>query len=442
MSKYMTISFRNLILILTTTITPVLAWGSINVSEERFQKQQLERLRPSLIDINLNLSRVDSLSARGSGFLAGRQDWIITNFHVVDRKLHRYADHRLLVLGSKGQRFNAKIIAVDVAADLAVLQSDYPLPGAVLTPHTEPLKKGEKLYAYGKSEGDEFRVSAGTFTRNIRDGSVSELVFSGRLEAGMSGGPVLDSRGRLVGVNQSIMLEHPYDSRLVNADDVQKILTKAAQSPYASADAAIQDMVQQYRDLAAFEVDVITKPNKPKDWLGPFGVLTTDRTCDHHLYSLADERFEIYRLKCESSNGSARDGEMNLGAIEMRHYWLISRGGSAWRAAAASKYMMEYLRKVPEPESREQGAWICQFKRHTNTQSLKIDVQTCSRPYLRIPGLLDYRLRAALEVTDHESMVSALEANGIDPENMERLTHAWINRFERSKPNVSPKVKP
>lgn len=442
MSKYMTISFRNLILILTTAITPVLAWSSSNVPEERFQKQQLERLRPSLIDINLNLSRVDSLSARGSGFLAGRQDWIITNFHVVDRKLHRYSDHRLLVLGSKGQRFNAKIIAVDVAADLAVLQSDYPLPGAFLTPHTEPLEKGEKLYAYGKSEGDEFRVSAGTFTRNIRDGSISELVFSGRLEAGMSGGPVLDSRGRLVGVNQSIMLEHPYDSRLVNAEDVQKILTKAAQSPYASADAAIQDMVQQYRDLAAFEVDVITKPNKPKDWLGPFGVLTTDRTCDHRLFSLADERFEIYRLKCESSNGIARDGEMNLGAIEMRHYWLISRGGSAWRAAAASKYMMEYLRKVPEPESREQGAWTCQFKRHTNTQNLKVDVQTCTRSYLRIPGLQDYRLRAALEVTDHESMVSALEANGIDPKNMERLMLAWLNRFERSKPDVSPKVKP
>lgn len=85
---------------------------------------------------------------------------------------------------------------------------------------------------------------------------------------------------------------------------------------------------------------------------------------------------------------------------------------------------MEYLRKVPEPESREQGAWTCQFKRHTNTQNHKVDVQTCSRPYLRIPGLLDYRLRAALEVTDHEFMVSALEADGIDPQNMERLTLA------------------
>ena len=442
MTEYMTISFRHLFIALATAITPFLAWASSNVSEERFQKQQLERLRPSLIDVNLNLSRVDSLSSRGSGFLAGRQDWIITNFHVVDRKLHRFADHRILVFGSKGQRFNAKIIAVDVAADLAVLQSDHPLPGAALMPYTEPLKKGEKLYAYGKSEGDEFRVSTGTFTRNIRDGSVSELVFSGRLEAGMSGGPVLDARGRLVGVNQSIMLEHPYDSRLVNAADIQKILTKAEELPYANADAAIQDMVQQYRDMATFEVDAITKPNKPRDWLGPFGVLTTDNICDHQLFSLADERFEIYRLKCQTVPGDARDGRVNLGAIEFRHYWMISPGGSAWRAAAASKYMMEYLRKVPEPESREQGAWNCQFTRHTNTNNLKIDVQTCSRRYLRIPGLLDYRVRAALEVTDHESMVSALEADGIDPQNMARLTLAWLNRFERSKQAASAKVKP
>ena len=442
MTEYMTISFRHLFIALATAITPFLAWASSNVSEERFQKQQLERLRPSLIDVNLNLSRVDSLSSRGSGFLAGRQDWIITNFHVIDRKLHRFADHRILVFGSKGQRFNAKIIAVDVAADLAVLQSDHPLPGAALMPHTEPLKKGEKLYAYGKSEGDEFRVSTGTFTRNIRDGTVSELVFSGRLEAGMSGGPVLDARGRLVGVNQSIMLEHPYDSRLVNAADIQKILIKAEESPYANADAAIQDMVQQYRDMATFEVDAITKPNKPRDWLGPFGVLTTDNICDHQLFSLADERFEIYRLKCQTVPGDARDGRMNLGAIEFRHYWMISPGGSAWRAAAASKYMMEYLRKVPEPESREQGAWNCQFTRHTNTNNLKIDVQTCSRSYLRIPGLLDYRVRAALEVTDHESMVSALEADGIDPQNMARLTLAWLNRFERSKQAASAKVKP
>ena len=438
----MPMCLRNLIIILTAVITPVLAWSSSNVSEERFQKQQLERLRPSLIDINLNLSRVDSLSARGSGFLAGRQDWIITNFHVVDRKLHRYADHRLLVLGSKGQRFNARIIAVDVAADLAILQSDHPLPGAVLKPYIEPLTKGEKLYAYGKSKGNDFKVSAGSFKKNIADGSVTELIFTGKLEAGMSGGPVLDEQGRLVGVNQSITLDFPYESRLVNAVDVQKILIKAAQSPYGNSDTAIADMIQQYRDMTAFEVDAITKPNKPKDWLGPFGVLTTDNICDHQLFSLADERFEIYRLKCETSNDDASVGEMNLGAIELRHYWMISRGGSAWRAAAASKYMMEYLRKVPEPESREQGAWTCQFKRHTNTQNLKVDVQTCSRPYLRLPGLFDYRLRAALEVTDHESMVSALEADGIDPKNLERLTLAWLNRFERSKSVVTTVIKP
>ena len=438
----MPMCLRNLIIILTAVITPVLAWGSSNVSDERFQKQQLERLRPSLIDINLNLSRVDSLSSRGSGFLAGRQDWIVTNFHVIERKLHRDADHRLLVFGSKGQRFNARIIAVDVAADLAVLQSDHPLPGAVLTPYVEPLTKGEKLYAYGKSKGNDFKVSTGSFKKNIADGSVTELIFTGKLEAGMSGGPVLDEQGRLVGVNQSITLDFPYESRLVNAVDVQKILIKAAQSPYGNSDTAIADMIQQYRALTAFEVDAITKPNKPKDWLGPFGVLTTDNICDHQLFSLADERFEIYRLKCETSNDDARVGEMNLGAIELRHYWMISRGGSAWRAAAASKYMMEYLRKVPEPESREQGAWTCQFKRHNNTQNLKVDVQNCSRPYLRLPGLFDYRLRAALEVTDHESMVSALEADGIDPKNLERLTLAWLNRFERSKSVITTVMKP
>jgi hypothetical protein len=356
--------------------------------------------------------------------------------------LHRDTDHRLLVLGSKGQRFNAKIIAIDVAADLAVIQSDLPLPGAVLKPHTAPLTKGQKLHAFGKSKGNDFKVSVGSFKKNIPDGTVTELIFTGQLEPGMSGGPVLDDQGRLVGVNQSITVDFPFESRLVSAAGVLKILAKAAHSPYANADMAIADMVQQYRDMATFEVDAITKPNKPKVWLGPFGVLTTDNICDHQLFSLADERFEIYRLKCQTFPGDARDGRMKLGAIEFRHYWMISPGGSAWRAAAASKYMMEYLRKVPEPESREQGAWNCQFTRHTNTNNLKIDVQTCSRPYLRIPGLLDYRVRAALEVTDHESMVSALEADGIDPQNMERLTLAWLNRFERSKQAASAKVKP
>ena len=442
MIEYMTISFRHLFIAFATAITPFMAWASSNVSEVRFQKQQLERLRPSLIDVNLNLSRVDSLTSRGSGFLAGRQDWIITNFHVIERKLYRDADHRLLVFGSKGQRFNAKIIAVDVAADLAVLQSDHPLPGAVLKPYIDPLTKGEKLYAYGKSKGNDFKVSTGSFKKNIADGAVTELIFTGQLEAGMSGGPVMDEQGRLVGVNQSITLDFPYESSLVNALNVQKILLKATQSPYGSSDMAIADMVQQYKDMTSFEVDNITKPNKPKDWLGPFGVLTTDNICDHDLFSLADERFEIYRLKCETSNDDARVGEMNLGAIELRHYWMISRRGSAWRAAAASKYMMEYLRKVPEPESREQGAWKCQFNRHINTNNLKVDVQTCSRPYLRLPGLFDYRLRAALEVTDHESMVSALEADGIDPKNLEHLTLAWLNRFERSKSVDTTVTKP
>jgi len=229
---------------------------------------------------------------------------------------------------------------------------------------------------------------------------------------------------------------------LVSAADVQKILLKAKHSTYANPDAAIADVVQQYRDMAKFEIDAITKPHKPKNWLGPFGVLTTDNTCNHRLYSLADERFEIYRLKCQTMSGDSPEGEMNLGAIEMRHYWMISRGNSAWRAAAASKYMMDYLRKVPIPASREHGPWECHFKKHSNANNLKVDVHTCSRPYLRLTGLFDYRLRAALEVTDHESMVSALDADGIDPQNLHRLALAWIDRFERSKPAVQSKAAP
>ena len=136
---------------------------------------------------------------QGTAWLVSPQHWV-TNRHVVgDRKLVK-------LVGSDGTVVETRLLASDVANDLAVLVADAPPPGLTPIPLAASAPKvGERVVAIGFPLADLMGSKA-----KLTSGDISSLSgiaddprvfqFSAPVQPGNSGGPLLNSSGQAVGI--------------------------------------------------------------------------------------------------------------------------------------------------------------------------------------------------------------------------------------------------
>jgi len=132
--------------------------------------------------------------------------YILTNQHVV----HRAA--RVSIKLTNGDKVEARVIAEDASTDLAVLRARTSSLPAVSLLTKEGPRVGQLVVAIGNPFGFEATVSAGVISahgRTLRgaDGRLIEGVVqhTAPLNPGNSGGPLVDARGRVVGINTAII---------------------------------------------------------------------------------------------------------------------------------------------------------------------------------------------------------------------------------------------
>ena len=168
----------------------------------------VEQTGPAVVSVHVGQRRQDSLVAAGSGsgFLVTPDGYLLTNQHVV----HRAASVELSL--TDGSRVQAAVVAEDPSTDLAVLRargSGLPVLGLSAR---EALRVGQLVIAIGNPFGFAATVTAGVVSAHGRalragDGRLIEGVIqhTAPLNPGNSGGPLVDARGGVVGVNTAII---------------------------------------------------------------------------------------------------------------------------------------------------------------------------------------------------------------------------------------------
>jgi S1-C subfamily serine protease len=179
----------------------------------------VERVSPSVahIEVHQRAGRTRSGEPRerqggGSGFVFTPDGLILTNSHVV----HDAA--RIAVTLADGRRMPATLIGEDPASDLAVIrlerpQFDEPGPVAAELGDSQKLRVGQIAIAIGAPYGFQSTVTAGVVSalgRSLRSYSgrlIDDVIQTdAALNPGNSGGPLVDSAGRVIGVNTATIL--------------------------------------------------------------------------------------------------------------------------------------------------------------------------------------------------------------------------------------------
>ena len=138
----------------------------------------------------------------GSGFIVSQDGYVLTNAHVVEG-----ADEVYVNLTDK-REFKAKVVGTDKRTDVAVLKIEASkLPAPVRVGDVNRLKVGEWVMAIGTPFGLENTVTAGIVSAKARD-TGEEIRFiqtDVAVNPGNSGGPLINMRGEVVGINSQIL---------------------------------------------------------------------------------------------------------------------------------------------------------------------------------------------------------------------------------------------
>lgn len=140
----------------------------------------------------------------GSGVIISADGYILTNNHVIE------GYRSLSVIFYDGSRRDAKLIGADPLMDLAVVKVDGPVPGVAVLGDSDALQPGETVIAIGSPLGD-FRntVTVGVVSalnRSLGGNAPEGLIQTdAAINSGNSGGPLINLRGEVVGINTLVV---------------------------------------------------------------------------------------------------------------------------------------------------------------------------------------------------------------------------------------------
>ena len=165
----------------------------------------VERIGPAVVSIGRMSKR--GPAGAGSGVVFTPDGYVLTNAHVVA------GSDALEVSFTDGTTSAARVVGVDHATDVAVVRTTSAAPAVAPFGDSSRLRVGQLVIAIGNPLGFSSTVSAGVVsalgrTMRSRDGRAMEGIIQSdvALNPGNSGGPLVDSRGRVVGINTAIIL--------------------------------------------------------------------------------------------------------------------------------------------------------------------------------------------------------------------------------------------
>ena len=379
----------------------------------RGQTQEVfDMVKDSVVQIRTLLKGSQSQNSIGSGFYVSEDGLVVTNYHVVSSLAFQPQTYVLEYVDSEDNHGELKLLAIDVLHDLALLQrKGKHLP--YLRFHTNKIAKGENLFSLG-NPNDLGQVIIEGVNNGLREHSFYDAIhFSGAINAGMSGGPVVSKIGEVVGVNEASMGQ----SRgfLVPSEFAAKLVARWRAHPVTVPKFRPEIARQLKEHSAALTARLTAKPFPVQMDTG----YAIPDSPDPYIRCWGNESNmpkAFYSTRSFNCNGRASvfvDDGMTLGDV----YFSSSLYQTSTMDALRFGRVLErnYGRSDESSmdiSSEDFTKYVCNDS-VVQLKGLSVKAVLCVRAYRQFPGLYDMRLKVVSLGKSKSALISKLNLMGI-----------------------------
>ncbi|MBM3233349.1 trypsin-like serine protease [Candidatus Pacearchaeota archaeon] len=207
--------------------------SSTVADQEQSFAQQLSLLKASHEDFSGIISdaiqgvvSVGTEKSAGSGFIMHEDGYIVTNAHVIN------GAKSIKVVNSDGKSFPAGLVGIDSFYDIALLKVDGKYNILSLS-NSDQLQVGKKVIAIGNPYGLSFSVTEGIISaidRTGPNGKAEYIQTDVSLNPGNSGGPLIDTQGKVVGINNFKVSSAESLGFALESNSLKQVVNKIANS--------------------------------------------------------------------------------------------------------------------------------------------------------------------------------------------------------------------
>ncbi len=388
-----------------------------------FTSQQLfERYGDKVVQVRI-LDRSSGLKAGfGSGFVVADK-LVATNYHVVADLLMRPEDFRAEYHQRDGHSGPLQLVSVDVINDLALLAPDG-IQGEPLELARRTLKQGERVHALGNPFDLGLTIVDGTYN-GLQEKSLYERIhYTGSINPGMSGGPALDSRGRVIGINvatagNQVSFLVPV-SRLQELLDAGRDLVEPEQQLQEIRRQLLENQDRYFGELLAAPFERVT--------LGEFtlpGELASYVHCWGSSRKGEEQLYEVSYQACATQDELYLSDELSTGTIAFRHELYRAGELDAFRFYNLLERHAQQVAFGFGGEEEDLGRFACSTEL-LEIEPMSLKAVVCLRGYQRFEGLYDLYLSAFSVHQSEQSLHTSLSLTGVSYANARAFLAAYL----------------
>jgi len=397
--------FITLILLVSTSISSF----AVEQAEEIFKQ-----LAPSLYQIRLIDKSSGEKSSIGSGFQISSDGIIATNYHVISGFARHPKKYRIEYLDHQGNKDELILQSVDVINDLALVKrkTDVEMPFFKLAQQV-PMK-GQELFSLGNPHDLGMIVVPGTYNGLKKESFNDRIHFTGSVNSGMSGGPVVNVQSEVVGVNvatsgNQIGFLVPHDKlvtlfKAFNIDKPTSIKQQMSEQLSRNQAKLITTLLNSPWKSKRLENAIIPTIDVP--FIRCWGDSNADKT---------DALFFATVASCSLDENTYLSSNFFTGSIEMEFRYLQAK------ELSANKFYHLYEQQIQRagPGNKASKEDVSEFQCHhdivkSNNQTINSKSIFCTRGYKKFPQLFDVLYLSASIDKDKQALVSHFTMAGVE----------------------------
>jgi serine protease Do len=390
----------------------LLGLSSLSYATEQAE-EIFKQLAPSLYQIRL----IDHVSGEkasiGSGFQISSDGLIATNYHVISGYARHPKKYKIEFLDHQGNKGLLTLQSVDVINDLALVKRSTEAEMPFFSIADNVPAKGEELFSLGNPHDLGMIVVPGTYNGLKKESFNDKIHFTGSVNSGMSGGPVVNKDTQVVGIN--VATSGNQIGFLVPHDKLLSLFKAYQLSPPVSIDLQMAEQLAFNQDKlistilnSEWQLKPLGKgliPNVDVPFIRCWGDSNADKNDALILAAVA---------KCSLDENTYLSSDFFTGFLEMEFRYMQAK------EISDTKFYSLYEQHIKRagPSNKASKDDVTEYQCHHDIVSpmnngMKRKSIFCTRAYKDFPKLYDVLYLSASIDKDNQALVSHFTIAGV-----------------------------